>query len=292
MSVFEISLYDKHRKCFAHFTSGKLLSGRDESGVFICSLMCKAHVPQKVSACGLINDCGKSPNVRQKDARYIGLCCALQLPPRSGRLPPIMANHLELLTELQQLDKVPSLERLRAAQKRRTQQLKRWAVYEKEMQNKKRKADKRRGHGNLLENRKRVSFSASVALLEASARNDPDEASVAARTPKLLCGGERVLQRRSECEIMGLKAAENDSGGQMSVCRRSESLGKTLCSRMMKTACRSQRRCREMRCDGSSGWICSRFNPADYRCGVISAWAITLFLMELFLPRLTRSATY
>ncbi|KAL0191865.1 hypothetical protein M9458_014563 [Cirrhinus mrigala] len=89
-----------------------------------------------------------------------------------------MANHLELLTELQQLDKVPSLERLRAAQKRRTQQLKRWAVYEKEMQNKKRKADKRRGHGNLLENRKRVSFAASVALLEASARNDPDEESL------------------------------------------------------------------------------------------------------------------
>lgn len=86
-----------------------------------------------------------------------------------------MANHLELLTELQSLDKVPSLERLRAAQKRRTQQLKRWAVYEKEMQNKKRKADKRRGHGNLLENRRRVSFAASVALLEASARNDPGE---------------------------------------------------------------------------------------------------------------------
>ncbi|XP_043088095.1 protein phosphatase 1 regulatory inhibitor subunit 16B [Puntigrus tetrazona] len=86
-----------------------------------------------------------------------------------------MASHLELLTELQQLDKVPSLERLRAAQKRRTQQLKRWAVYEKEMQNKKRKADKRRGHGNPLENRRRVSFAASIALLEASARNDPDE---------------------------------------------------------------------------------------------------------------------
>uniref|UniRef100_A0A8C1W077 Protein phosphatase 1, regulatory subunit 16B n=1 Tax=Cyprinus carpio TaxID=7962 RepID=A0A8C1W077_CYPCA len=86
-----------------------------------------------------------------------------------------MASHLELLTELQQLDKVPSLERLRAAQKRRTQQLKRWAVYEKEMQNKKRKADKRRGLGNLRENRKRVSFAASVALLEASSRNDPDE---------------------------------------------------------------------------------------------------------------------
>ncbi|KAI1899957.1 hypothetical protein AGOR_G00067270 [Albula goreensis] len=89
-----------------------------------------------------------------------------------------MANHLELLNELQQLDKVPSLERLRAAQKRRTQQLKRWALYEKEMQNKKRKADKRRAAGHALtasEARKRVSFAASVALLEASARNDPDE---------------------------------------------------------------------------------------------------------------------
>ncbi|KAL4655764.1 protein phosphatase 1 regulatory inhibitor subunit 16B [Arapaima gigas] len=89
-----------------------------------------------------------------------------------------MANHLELLSELQQLEKVPSLERLRAAQKRRAQQLKRWAVYEKEMQNKKRKADKRRGASALSsvgEARKRVSFAASVALLEASARNDAEE---------------------------------------------------------------------------------------------------------------------
>ncbi|KAJ8400799.1 hypothetical protein AAFF_G00391530 [Aldrovandia affinis] len=89
-----------------------------------------------------------------------------------------MANHLELLNELQQLDKVPSLERLRAAQKRRTQQLKRWAPYEKEMQSKKRKADKRRATSHASsasETRKRVSFAASVALLEASARNDPDE---------------------------------------------------------------------------------------------------------------------
>ncbi|XP_029288299.1 protein phosphatase 1 regulatory inhibitor subunit 16B isoform X2 [Cottoperca gobio] len=88
-----------------------------------------------------------------------------------------MANHLELIQELQQLDKVPSLERLRAAQKRRTQQLKRWAVYEKEMQIKKRKADKKgRNANNLQQQSKRhVSFAASVALLEASARNDPDE---------------------------------------------------------------------------------------------------------------------
>ncbi|KAM6948027.1 protein phosphatase 1 regulatory inhibitor subunit 16B [Lycodopsis pacificus] len=88
-----------------------------------------------------------------------------------------MANHLELIQELQQLDKVPSLERLRTAQKRRTQQLKRWAVYEKEMQNKKRKADKKGRNANNLqqESKRHVSFAASVALLEASARNDPDE---------------------------------------------------------------------------------------------------------------------
>ncbi|XP_062271621.1 protein phosphatase 1 regulatory inhibitor subunit 16B [Scomber scombrus] len=89
-----------------------------------------------------------------------------------------MANHLELIQELQQLDKVPSLERLRTAQKRRTQQLKRWAIYEKEMQNKKRKADKKARNGNNFqqsESKRHVSFAASVALLEASARNDPDE---------------------------------------------------------------------------------------------------------------------
>lgn len=88
-----------------------------------------------------------------------------------------MANHLELIHELQQLDKVPSLERLRAAQKRRTQQLKRWAVYEKEMQNKKKKADKKSRciNNNQQDSRKHVSFAANVALLEASARNDPEE---------------------------------------------------------------------------------------------------------------------
>ncbi|CAF96498.1 unnamed protein product [Tetraodon nigroviridis] len=98
-----------------------------------------------------------------------------------------MANHLELIQELQQLDKAPSLERLRAAQKRRTQQLKRWAVYEKEMQSKKRKADKKARSANSLQqdHKKHVSFAASVALLEASARNDPDEVRSHKRGPQL-----------------------------------------------------------------------------------------------------------
>ncbi|XP_015263018.1 PREDICTED: protein phosphatase 1 regulatory inhibitor subunit 16B isoform X2 [Gekko japonicus] len=82
-----------------------------------------------------------------------------------------MDSHMDLLTELQLLDKVPTLERLRAAQKRRAQQLKKWAQYEKEMQHKKRKHDKRR---NVISHKK-VSFEASVALLEASLRNDVEE---------------------------------------------------------------------------------------------------------------------
>ncbi|CAL8380517.1 unnamed protein product [Boreogadus saida] len=108
-----------------------------------------------------------------------------------------MANHLELIQELQQLDKVPSMERLRAAQKRRTQQLKRWAVYEKDMQSKKRKADRKGrggggGNSQLQPSRRHVSFAASVALLEATARNDPDEVAVTPtgdprRTPSGSC---------------------------------------------------------------------------------------------------------
>uniref|UniRef100_A0A6J0U0C7 Protein phosphatase 1 regulatory inhibitor subunit 16B n=1 Tax=Pogona vitticeps TaxID=103695 RepID=A0A6J0U0C7_9SAUR len=82
-----------------------------------------------------------------------------------------MDTHVDLLTELQLLDKVPTLERLRAAQKRRAQQLKKWAQYEKEMQHKRRKHEKKRN----VVNRKKVSFEASVALLEASLRNDIEE---------------------------------------------------------------------------------------------------------------------
>lgn len=84
-----------------------------------------------------------------------------------------MANHLDLLSELQYLEKAPSLERLRTAQKRRNQQLKKWAQYEKEMQSKKRKTDRKRNAPQPP--RKRVSFTASVALLEASTRSDAEE---------------------------------------------------------------------------------------------------------------------
>ncbi|XP_014340718.1 protein phosphatase 1 regulatory inhibitor subunit 16B [Latimeria chalumnae] len=86
-----------------------------------------------------------------------------------------MASHMELLTELQFLDKVTSLERLRAAQKRRNQQLKKWAQYEKEMQSKKRKPEKKKEEKKNTANRKRVSFAANITLLESSVRNDINE---------------------------------------------------------------------------------------------------------------------
>lgn len=83
-----------------------------------------------------------------------------------------MASHVDLLTELQLLEKVPTLERLRAAQKRRAQQLKKWAQYEQDLQHRKRKHERKRSTGG---RRKKVTFEASVALLEASLRNDAEE---------------------------------------------------------------------------------------------------------------------
>lgn len=88
-----------------------------------------------------------------------------------GRLGA-MASHVDLLTELQLLEKVPTLERLRAAQKRRAQQLKKWAQYEQDLLHRKRKHERKRSTGG---RRKKVSFEASVALLEASLRNDAEE---------------------------------------------------------------------------------------------------------------------
>uniref|UniRef100_V9KI97 Protein phosphatase 1 regulatory subunit 16A n=1 Tax=Callorhinchus milii TaxID=7868 RepID=V9KI97_CALMI len=82
-----------------------------------------------------------------------------------------MSNHVELLTELTFLERLPAPDRLRVARKRRTQQLKKWAQYEKELHNKKRKTDRKKNASS----HKRVSFAPNITLLEASARNDVEE---------------------------------------------------------------------------------------------------------------------
>ncbi|NXQ26743.1 PP16A phosphatase, partial [Alaudala cheleensis] len=87
-----------------------------------------------------------------------------------------MAEHQELLAEMPAVSRLSTPERLRHAQKRRAQQLKKWAQAEKEIPGipkvggeRKRRRRKSGGPG------KRVTFPDSVRLLEAAARHDIEE---------------------------------------------------------------------------------------------------------------------
>ncbi|XP_067146187.1 protein phosphatase 1 regulatory subunit 16A [Apteryx mantelli] len=87
-----------------------------------------------------------------------------------------MAEHLELLAEMPAVGRMSTQERLKHAQKRRTQQLKKWAQFEKEAQGKKVRAEKgRKSSSGSSGKEKRVMFPTSVQLLEAAARNDIEE---------------------------------------------------------------------------------------------------------------------
>ncbi|XP_054840726.1 protein phosphatase 1 regulatory subunit 16A [Eublepharis macularius] len=83
-----------------------------------------------------------------------------------------MADHLELLAEMSAVSRMGTQERLKHAQKRRTQQLKKWAQFEKEVLSKKSKAEKKKKGGS---KERRVVFPANTCLLEAACRNDVDE---------------------------------------------------------------------------------------------------------------------
>ncbi|XP_069771237.1 protein phosphatase 1 regulatory subunit 16A [Narcine bancroftii] len=82
-----------------------------------------------------------------------------------------MAEHGELVAELPLVGRMTTQERLKHSHKRRAQQLKRWAQFEKESQGKKAKLDKRRSSRAL----KRIRFPDDVRLLEAASRNDLEE---------------------------------------------------------------------------------------------------------------------
>uniref|UniRef100_A0A8C0ISV9 Protein phosphatase 1 regulatory subunit 16A n=1 Tax=Chelonoidis abingdonii TaxID=106734 RepID=A0A8C0ISV9_CHEAB len=83
-----------------------------------------------------------------------------------------MAEHLELLAEMPAVARMSTQERLKHAQKRRTQQLKKWAQFEKEAHGKKARAEKRKKNSS---KEKRVLFPESIKLLEAASRNDVEE---------------------------------------------------------------------------------------------------------------------
>ncbi|XP_078392197.1 protein phosphatase 1 regulatory subunit 16A isoform X2 [Cetorhinus maximus] len=82
-----------------------------------------------------------------------------------------MAEHSELLAEQPLVGRMTTQERLKHAHKRRAQQLKKWAQFEKDTQGKKAKLDKRRSNKAL----KRIRFPDNVRLLEAASRNDAEE---------------------------------------------------------------------------------------------------------------------
>lgn len=98
-----------------------------------------------------------------------------------------MAEHAELLAEMPAVARLSTPERLKHAQKRRAQQLKKWAQTEKEAQGMKVGAERKKRRRKSNSQGKRVTFPASVRLLEAAARQDAEE------------GGCRRWGRRSCC---------------------------------------------------------------------------------------------
>lgn len=86
-----------------------------------------------------------------------------------------MAEHPELLAEMPAVARLSTPERLKHAQKRRAQQLKKWAQAEKEMQGMKVGTERKRRRRKSSSQGKRVTFPASVRLLEAAARHDAEE---------------------------------------------------------------------------------------------------------------------
>ncbi|XP_075561942.1 LOW QUALITY PROTEIN: protein phosphatase 1 regulatory subunit 16A [Pelecanus crispus] len=86
-----------------------------------------------------------------------------------------MAEHLELLAEMPAVARLSTPERLKHAQKRRAQQLKKWAQAEKETQGLKLGSERKRRRWKSDGQGKRVTFPASVRLLEAAARHDAEE---------------------------------------------------------------------------------------------------------------------
>ena len=82
---------------------------------------------------------------------------------------------MELINEMPVLEKMSVQERLKHARKRRSQQLKRYAQYEKD-QSKKLKKMQSTGKGGADDGKKRrVMFAMNIQLLEAAARGDLEE---------------------------------------------------------------------------------------------------------------------
>lgn len=86
-----------------------------------------------------------------------------------------MADHSDLVAELTTVEKMATPDRLKHAKKRRSQQLKRFANYEKQLEKDKNKKNKQSQNQRRAKKRARVKFIHNIMLLDAAARNDVDE---------------------------------------------------------------------------------------------------------------------
>jgi protein phosphatase 1 regulatory subunit 16A len=82
-------------------------------------------------------------------------------------------EHADLVSEMSQVERMSTQDRLRQARHRRMQQLKIWSQREKEWM--RRGGGSGTGSSHPKGSRRSIFFSDSVVLLEAAARNDVDE---------------------------------------------------------------------------------------------------------------------
>ncbi|XP_069113992.1 protein phosphatase 1 regulatory subunit 16A-like isoform X2 [Argopecten irradians] len=85
-----------------------------------------------------------------------------------------MTDHQDLIAEIASVEKMATQDRLKHAKKRRSQQLKKWANYEKQLE-KDSKRKKSKNQQRRSGSRARVRFPGKIVLLEAAARNDIDD---------------------------------------------------------------------------------------------------------------------
>lgn len=94
-------------------------------------------------------------------------------------------EHYELVQEMPSIERMTTQDRLKHAKKRRQQQLKKWAQYEKQLEKESVKKSKKKPVPQKPASTKskrggsdRVRFVANIALLESAARNDIEEGEV------------------------------------------------------------------------------------------------------------------
>lgn len=91
--------------------------------------------------------------------------------------PVTMSDHSELVAEIASVEKMATQDRLKHAKKRRNQQMKRWANYERQLEKDKSKKGKQSSNQR-RHRRQRVRFIHNIMLLEAAARNDVEEGKI------------------------------------------------------------------------------------------------------------------